>query len=244
MGQVAMFAEKSRNSKISGKGNVSATYASIKGSCPNSCPLKDDGCYAQVSYVSYHTRKLDEALTEGMRPEAVARVERQAIRNGFRGGPVPQDGARGGRDLRMHVSGDARTRRSAAILGDAAREWRERGGGDVWTYTHAWKTVPRDSWGEDVSVLGSTENPADAEAIREQGYAPALVVEHHPSERAYVVDGADTQWIPCPQQTRDVPCTDCRLCFQADWLRDQNKGIAFAAHGATQKIRKHLKVLS
>jgi hypothetical protein len=239
----AIFVEKSRNTKISDKKvEVSATYASIKGSCPSSCPLRGDGCYAQVSYVNYTTHRLDRGFVEGMRPEAVARVERRAIREGFDGGPVPQDGAQGGRDLRMHVSGDARTKRSAAILGDAAREWRERGGGDVWTYTHAWHTVPRECWGEDVSVLGSTEDPKNVEAIREQGYAPAIVVASHPSDRAYQLEGTDTKWIPCPQQTKDIPCTRCRLCFNADSLRDQNRGIAFAAHGATRKIRKHLKV--
>lgn len=243
MEQVAMFAEKSRNSKIVGRGHVSATYASIKASCPSSCALRDSGCYAQMSYVSFHTRKLDKAVPKGMRPEAVARAERRAIRAAFRGGPVPQDGAKGGRDMRMHVSGDARTRRSAEILGSAAEEWRERGGGDVWTYTHAWRTVPREAWGQAVSVLASTEDPTDVESIQAQGYAPALVVEHHVSDKAYEVEGSDVKFTPCPQQTRQIPCSDCRLCFKADQLLEQNRGIAFAAHGATRQIRKHLKVL-
>ncbi|NIN64196.1 MAG: hypothetical protein GTO63_05755 [Anaerolineae bacterium] len=240
---VAIFAPKSKNKKIVGRGNVAATYASIQGSCPSSCPLKDGGCYAQMGRVAIHTGRLDKAFVRGMRPEAIARAERDAIRASFGGGSVPQDGARGGRDLRMHVSGDARTKRSAAILGQAADEWVSRGGGDVWTYTHAWRTVPRDAWGTSVSVLASTENPLDTEAIRAQGYVPAIVVAEHPSDRVFTLEGSDVGWIPCPQQTRGVPCSDCRLCFDDAKLRDMNKGIAFAAHGATRKIRKHLRVL-
>lgn len=241
---VAIFAEDSRNSKIAGRGRVSATYASIKGSCPSTCALKDDNsCYAKSGRTAIHVKRMDAAVTDGMRPEAVARAERRAIREAFKGRQVPQDGERGGRDLRMHVSGDARTRRAAEILGSAATEWKERGGGDVWTYTHAALTVPREAWGPDVSVLGSTEDPAKVDAIKAQGYAPALVVAEHPTDKAYKVEGSDVDFIPCVQQTKGTPCNQCRLCFKADWLLANNKGIAFAAHGATVKIRKHLKVL-
>lgn len=240
---VAIFSEDSKNKKIAGRGRVSATYASIKGSCPNSCAFKGDACYAQSGHVAIHVKRLDEAVTPGMRPEAVARAERRAIREAFKGGRIPQDGEKGGRDLRMHVSGDARTRRSAEILGGAATEWKERGGGDVWTYTHAAMTVPREAWGPDISVLGSTEDPAQVETIKKQGYAPAIVVGQHKSDKAYKVEGSDVDFIPCMEQVRGIPCSQCRLCFRADWLRENNKGIAFAAHGATRKIRKHLKVL-
>jgi hypothetical protein len=187
--------------------------------------------------------RLNKSVKKSMRPEAVARVERDAIVKSFEGGKIPQDGARGGRDLRLHVSGDARTRRAVRILAGAVKNWIGRGGGAVWSYTHAWQTVPRRDWGK-TSILASMTDPALAAAARKQGYAPALVVQHHASDKAYQVAGSDVTWIPCPQQTRDVACSDCRLCMDSQRLFNANMGIAFAAHGATNKIKKHLTVVS
>jgi hypothetical protein len=60
------------------------------------------------------------------------------------------------------------------------------------------------------------------------------VVSHHPADgKAYNLAGV--RWIPCPQQTRGVTCDACRLCFDADGLRDRGTGIAFAVHGSSGK---------
>lgn len=50
-------------------------------------------------------------------------------------------------------------------------------------------------------------------------------------------------WIPCPAQTRGVACSDCRLCMNDKRLLAANKGIVFASHGPTNKIKKALTVL-
>lgn len=240
---VAILAENSKNSKIAGSGQVSATYVATKGSCPTSCNLRGGGCYAENGRTGMVNHKLNQQVTEGMRPEALARAEARAIRESFGGGPIPQDGAKGGRDLRLHVSGDARTVRAVQTLAKAVSDWIARGGGAVWSYTHAWETVPRRFWGK-ASVLASMTDPKLARKARRRGYSPALVVQRHRSDKAYQVEGSDVTWIPCPQQTRDVPCSDCRLCMDSKRLFEANMGIAFAAHGATNKIRKHLTVLS
>lgn len=238
----AIFVEKSGNKKIAGKGKVSATYASTLASCPSACKLRRDGCYAESGRVGMVVHRLNKSAA-GLRPEAVARQEAQVIRRAFSGQAVPQDGSRGGRDLRLHVSGDARTNRAANILGEAAKDWKSRGGGAVWTYTHAWKTVRRASWGKDVSVLASMEDPSLAQKAIETGYAPTLVVPSHPEKgKSFRVEGSDVVWISCVEQTRGVACSECRLCMKADSLRARNMGIAFAAHGPTNKIKKHLKV--
>ena len=241
---MAIFVEKSENSKISGeKGRVSATYGSIKNTCPNSCELKDAGCYAQYGHTNLSVRRAD-SLTDGMNTEQAARVEATAIDQSFKGGPIPQDGVAGGRDLRLHVSGDSRTIRAAKILGAAIKRWFKRGGGRTWCYTHAWERVSRDNWGP-VSILASIKTPREAEAAVAQGYAPALAVPYHDSDKAYVLPGSKTSWIPCPQQTRDIPCTDCGLCMDADKLRDAGKGILFAIHGpGANKAKRRLEVLA
>jgi hypothetical protein len=67
------------------------------------------------------------------------------------------------------------------------------------------------------------------------GYAPAIVVDHHPSDKVFTMEGSDIKWIPCPEQTRGTPCDRCGLCMKADWLHSENKGIAFAVHGSRSK---------
>lgn len=228
---MAKFVEKSSNVKIKGKYECAATYAPIKVTCPNSCSLKDEGCYAQLSFVGMINRRL-EREQEGMSPDQAARLEAKAIRAAFPKG-VPQDGPTGGRPLRVHVSGDCRTQRAARTVAAACRDYVERGGGPVWSYTHAWRNVPRSAW-EGVSTLASVESTEDAHKARKQGYAPAILVDEHEDHRAYMKDGL--RIIPCPAQTfDDKSCVDCRLCFDADRLYKSKGVIAFAAHGTKTK---------
>lgn len=233
----AIYVEGSDNRKISGVGKVDATYASIKKTCPDSCSLKDAGCYAQESFVGMVVRRMDKRARQDS-PLQVARAEARAIDQAYGGKSIPM-----GRDLRLHVSGDSRTIKGTRVLNAAIARWRKRGGKDVWNYTHAWQHVPRQEW-SNVSTLASVDRVDQIEEARKQGYAPAIVVDHHASEKAHKLPGSDTTFIPCPQQTRNVPCVDCRLCFKADWLYSTNRGIAFAAHGVKQnEIKKHLKVI-
>lgn len=250
---VATFVTKSSNKKIAsakGFGEVSTTYVSIKVSCPNSCAMKADGsCYAQNGHVGMVVRRLDKRADSELAFTAgdAADDEAESMDRAFLGGEVPQDGAKGGRDLRIHTSGDCRTAAAANTVGSAAERWKARKGGDAWTYTHAWKDVKRVSWGPAISVLASVDDskPETLQAARSQGYAPARVVTRHPADGRSFAD-AGVLWTPCPAQTREnVGCADCRLCFNADRLHAQNRGIQFAAHGAgTTKIVRRLSVVA
>lgn len=230
------YVSDSGNTKIMGSKKVDATYVTIKGSCPNSCPLKDEGCYAQTSFVGMHVARLDKAAV-GLSALQVAREEAKAIDESYKGGKVPL-----GRDLRLHVSGDSRTLAGTRLINNAVGRWKKRGGGDVWSYTHAWRNITRGEW-SNVSILGSISSIYEVDAVREQGYAPALVIGEHPSEKAYTLPGSDVKWIPCPAQTKGVGCSDCRLCFNADRLFRGNYGIAFAAHGVKKNIIKRRLVV-
>ena len=245
---LAIAVHKSGNEKLAragssakgGIGRVSTTYASIETSCPKTCVLYHTGeCYAQLGQVGMHVSRLDQVGT----PEETARAEARALDNLFKGGPVPQDGARGGRDLRLHTSGDARTKRAVSILAAAVERWYERGGGMAWTYTHAWNKVHRLFW-NGVSVLGSIDSLNQLSDVRAAMYAPARYVSEFPDHgKSWVEDGI--RWIPCPAQLReDIACADCRLCMNADALYERNAGIAFAAHGVRSKMmRKRLAVV-
>lgn len=210
----------SKNSKV---GDVAATYAPIRQTCPDSCPLRESGCYARSGNVGFQVNRL-ERLTGGMGGDLVAILEADEIRDA--GQRLRRRGMR--RDLRLHVSGDATTPFRAKTISDACRQWPGR----VWSYTHAWRDVPRASWGA-VSVLASVECLDDAKAALRAGYAPAIVVSKHDSSKAKVVDGV--RLIPCPSQTNGVACVDCRLCFDDCKLRSLNAAIAFEAHGVGKK---------
>lgn len=233
----AIYVEESGNTKINGSRKVDATYASIKASCPRTCPFMGEGCYAQMGFMALHTNRLDREA-DGMSSVQIARIEAKAIDNAYNGGRVPAD-----RDLRIHVAGDARTVTAAKVISRAVSRWQARGGNLAWSYTHSWKDVPRSAWGT-VSCLASVESVRDAKLAMRQGYAPAIVVPEHLSDKAYYLPGSNIKWVPCPQQTRGIGCSDCRLCFNADGLHERKTGIAFAAHGAgTKKIKRKLTIV-
>lgn len=226
------FVEKSQNRKLGDK--VSTTYSSIKGTCPDSCKLKGTTCYAETAYVGIIVARLNKAVGKKDATE-IARLEAKLIDGSFKGGTID------GRPLRLHVAGDVRTRKGVSYLSAAARRWLKRGGGKIWTYSHAWRTLPRSLW-TSISVLASVDSIKEANEAMKAGYAPAIVVDAFPSEKAFELKGSDIKWIPCPNQTRDVSCQDCGLCMKADWLHESNKGIAFAVHGS-RKTKFNLTVV-
>ena len=220
----AILVTSSNNAKT---GNVACTYVSIESSCPTSCPLKDEGCYAQSTMVAFSVKRTNAAGRTAMQ---AARDEAHLIRTA----KVPR-----GRPMRLHVSGDCASEPAAREVGLAVETWHERGGGPVWSYTHAWRDVRRRFW-FGVSVLASCDHPKQGRAALRRGYAPATIVASHPADgKAYVAHGV--RWIPCPEQTRGIQCVECRLCWDADGLRQRKSGIAFAVHGGTKK--RALRVL-
>jgi hypothetical protein len=220
MSKIATLVHSSKNAKV---GFASATYVSVEASCPTDCAQRDAGCYAQTGNVGIHVRRMDKNSSAQHRrnariaANAEAKLLHEAIAKNQHTLP-----------LRLHVSGDCRTPTAAKIVSGAASRWKNK----VWTYTHAWKRVPRSAWGK-VSVLASVDCPADIEKAVARGYAPAIVVPKHTSPRATKMYGV--KFIPCPAQTKEaVNCVSCGLCLNADRLHRDGFGISFAAHGVAK----------
>lgn len=235
---------------------VTSTYVAIQPTCPSSCPLKEDaegthGCYVDAGFTRSLSMRLNEAAV-GLTAEQVVLEEAWAIDRAFAGQRIPQDGARGGRDLRLHVGGDCGSEVGARALAAAARRYVARGGGSVWTFTHHWRTVPRAAWGA-ISVIASCETAEDVAAATARGYAVAVVVAQMPYVRK-AFDAASffagttevpkqeaLRLLPCPaESTEGVTCASCRLCLDRDLFKLQI-GIAFSAHGKdAKKAREQL----
>jgi hypothetical protein len=221
--KIAGLVLASKNAKI---GDVSATYASIEGSCPSDCAHRDAGCYAQLGNVGIHSKRLDRANAVRTREDAreVARAEAREIKAAIVAGEDT-------RPLRIHVAGDCRTPSAAREIASAVEGWRP----PVWSYTHAWKRVARENWGK-VSVLASVDRAEDLSLAFERGYAPAIVVGSHPANgKAYTRPEDGVRVIPCPNQTRDVTCVQCGLCMNATRLHATRSAIAFAAHSVMKR---------
>lgn len=221
---LAIAKTSSGNAKL---GDCATTHAA-QASCPQSCVFKDGGgCYAESGRQGmFVTRRLNEtqALLNASALD-VALAEAEAI---DAMDVVP------GRPMRLHTVGDCSTDECALVVSAAAERYVARGGGTVWTYTHGWRDVDRDSWGS-VSVLASCEKSEDIIAATERGYATALVVEEFESDSRYPIGTEEV--LPCPSMTRHVACSDCRLCFDDDGLRSRGYSIAFELHGIPYAIR-------
>lgn len=198
--------------------------ATSQDSCPPTCPLRGAGCYAEAGRPNIVTSRLNRS--EVRDPLAIAIAEAEAIRK-----------LSGRRMLRLHVVGDCYIDEGAKILAQAAKEHTEKCGMPVFTYTHGHETK-RESWGE-ISVLRSCETFGQVKKAHKDGFASAMVVNSHDSDRA--VKHEDFTIIPCPQQTgRVANCAACKLCAQGDKLHAKKAVIAFAIHGARATRAKEI----
>ena len=210
--------EVTENKKL---GFMSTTYAAID-SCPSDCPFKKSkACYGMRGPISWKWLKLTGS------PMMIAKAEAAGIRS-----------LTGLRDLRIHTLGDCSTDKTAKIVSEAAEVFMHKRNKKAFTYTHAWKTVSRKSWGK-VSVLASCETPAEVRRAKALGYATAMVVPKFDSSVAYMVDGIKI--VPCPEMTgKAANCEVCRLCMQDDKLKAAGVTIGFAAHGPETRMKNVL----
>lgn len=213
---------------------VASTYASIKRTCPSSCPFKAGGCYAKAGSAHLTMGKLDQA-GRSMSALEVTRYEANLLSDAWVNG-VPQDGHRGGRDLRLHVGGDVSCTRGARALAQAVAGLECRGLGAAWSFTARWRQIPKAAFGS-ISVLASVVTTAAAMDAIARGWVPAIAMVRFPSDRQWsLADGWKVQ--PCPAELgslRGEPtpttCAQCRLCLDQRTLRRRKLAIAFAAHG-------------
>lgn len=224
--------ERTENRKL---GEISCTWVPQQ-SCHDDCPLKKNGCYAEMHRAGLHTHRLNgkaRDLKMGLDKLRLllARQEADGIRK-----------LKGKHKLRVHVVGDCATPETASIVGQAMVDYEnKRFKRPAWTYTHSWRRIPLKAW-RGARVLASCETATQVRQALKRGYAAALVTPFHPSNKVYQYQGLNV--LPCPAQfkgkdgTRAVTCEDCSICQNPQMLRDRNLVVGFQPDGNT-----HLRVL-
>lgn len=214
--------ERSYDRKLTKDGNVSATWVPQQ-TCHDDCPLKRNGCYAEMFRAGIQTHRLNrqaKALKMGLRKLRLklAKAEAAGIRS-----------LSGLRKLRVHVVGDCATSETARIVGRAMVSHERKAGKAAWTYTHSWRRFRSEHW-NGARVLASCEKPEEVAQARAQGYAAALITPYHPTNKVYEYQGIKV--LPCPAQfkyngERKVTCEDCSICQNPDMLRARNLVVGF-----------------
>lgn len=191
-----------------------------KASCSDTCPFKDNGCYAESGPLALHWR----AVTAGERgltwPEfcdTIAQLPDGQLWRHNQAGDLPG-------------LGDYINPAAMQLLIDANRG--KRG----FTYTHKPATPENLEIIRAANVAGftvnlSANNLAHADTLADTGAGPVVTVLPI-NAPAKMTTPAGRPVITCPAQTRDdVSCADCQLCARAD----RPTIIGFLAHGTGAK---------
>ena len=207
---------KSSNAKT-GPIPVSTTSAL---SCSDTCPFKENGCYADGGPLALHWR----AVTKGERG-----TDWETFCESIEALPL-------GQLWRHNQAGDL-PGLNESINPDALRMLvKSNAGKRGFTYTHKPltqenKTLIREANSEGFTINLSANNLTHADELSELNIGPVVtLLPRDASEKTYTPGGRLV--ITCPAQTRDdVNCSNCQLCARAD----RPTIIGFIAHGTGAK---------
>jgi hypothetical protein len=188
--------------------------------CPDSCPFKGAGCYAEVGPIRIHWRKVpDTGIDTAQLCRLIRTIPGQMLWRHNQAGDLP------GKGERINV-----TELQAIVRANRGR----RG----FTYTH--KQVigqPRNlaairaATAAGFTVNLSADNAADADSLAKTGL-PAVVVM--PTESGKVTrTPAGRKIVLCPNEFNSrIQCVNCGLCY----LKDRPYIIGFKAKGKNKKL--------
>lgn len=211
--------------KISGntKTGPMPVTTSHRGTCPDACPLKKNGCYAEDHYTWLHWDKVTSGDRgtdwKGFLADIKALPKRVLFRHNVAG------------DLRgtnNHIDTQALKELTQANKG-------KRG----FTYTHYPLDNPinitavKQANANGFTVNGSANTLAQADSYKALGIPTVVILPEDASKVSYTPD--NNKVVVCPAQTsKKVTCSSCGLCQVAkrDYI------IGFRVHGKGKKKAK------
>lgn len=196
-----------------------ATTMSDRGTCPDSCPLKENGCYADAFPLRLHWDRLSRGETGGSwldLAHAMARAKLPAgslLRHNV-AGDLPHDAGKIRQDQAWNL---------AAIFRDAKVQ--------AFTYTHHRQDADNLAVVREISAAGlftnlSCDSETQASKRYREGFAAVCVVPDDDDRKAWI-DNYGVKFRVCPAQLTDsVTCETCKACAcSRDYV------VVFRAHG-------------
>lgn len=208
---------KSNNVKT---GKIPVTTTSAK-TCPDTCPFKKNGCYADGGPLALHWQKVTDGLRGDSWSTFIDKVK------GFKAGQLWRHNQAG------DLAGDGK-RLDAAANEELAHANKGRRG---FTYTHY--NVLTDKHNarvvERLNELGFTVNLsgnslAHADALCDLDIAPVTVVLPE-TQTTNTTTPKGRKVVVCPATIKDnVSCATCQLC-----ARQRDTIVGFPAHGVSKR---------
>lgn len=211
------FTHVSGNSKT---GPIPVTTSSAD-TCPHSCPLKKNGCYAEQGPLAWHWAAVSVGKRGGSLEEVceqIARLPKGQLWRWAQAGDLPGDGT--------HID--------RAALDMIVKANKGRHG---FAFTHYDPSIKHNAEAiRQANLAGftvnlSANNVTHADALVAMGIAPVVVVLPTDVKKAFRTE-AGTHISICPAQTHDdMTCARCGICaMNRDTPR--KSVIGFTSHGA------------
>lgn len=205
-------------SKRGGNEKVGAIPVSTShsGTCPDACPLKRAGCYAESGHLRMHWDRVDSGERGTTWEHFLRKVRALARGVAFRHN---QAGDLVGRD-------DVIDREAGLEFAEAARHTR------CWTYTH-YPPTPENAetirmTNKHITVNVSANNLKEADEAKALGLPTVVVM---PIDAVSGLTPKGNRLVICPEQTHGITCDKCMLCYR------QTPGrpiVGFRVHGGSK----------
>lgn len=186
--------------------------------CPDSCPLKNSGCYAAVGNLSIHWRRLgNKGLTWPQFIKAVKALPIGQLWRHNQAGDLP------GKNEEI----DAKALRQLVKANEGKRGF---------TYTHKAPNEKNAQAIKEANKGGFTVNLSadslkEADTFKALGVAPVVVILPI-EQKKNLLTPCGNRVVICPAVTRKgVTCSTCKLCQK----QDRKFIIGFPAHGIMKK---------
>lgn len=200
------FQPISSNRKV---GPMPTVYAH-RSTCPPTCPHKDEDCYAE----DFYTRLAWKRTEKGMNIDTLARCI-EALRPGT--------------VWRYGIAGDLPGKGSAIDAVSLGKIVHANRGKRGFAYSHK-RTATAIKWMLEAVRWGftinlSADDAGEADRLRATGLPVVCIVPRDTPEHSTTPDGHPI--VVCPNQTRNMQCTDCQLCARPN----RRVIVGFRAHG-------------
>jgi hypothetical protein len=209
--------KKSSNKKT---GPIAVSTTS-KDSCPSTCPLKGNGCYADSGPLRLHWDKVSDGPRGVNLQTFIDQLKTLPDGTCFR---LNQAG-----DL-PHYSGFIDYKALEQITNACAERKLI-----AWSYTHHRVDnmhnleVIQKANADGLTVNVSAHSQQHAAECHKQGLPAVCIVPKNESRKNWEHDGV--KFLVCPAQWSDKNCAECKLCSVAD----RSCVVAFKAHGTQAK---------